>query len=83
MKRIQKVVLKEAAVLNSEEMKHIFGGSGTDSGDSGYDDGCDDLEDRKPCSKTNIGSPCCYRKDGKKYIGTCVILMGYPTCFSK
>lgn len=31
MKQIRKIKIKEAAVLNSEEMKHIFGGSGTGS----------------------------------------------------
>ncbi len=32
MKTIKPIALKEAKILSNEEMKHLFGGSGSDSG---------------------------------------------------
>lgn len=32
MKSIKPIALKEAKILSNEEMKHLFGGSGSDSG---------------------------------------------------
>lgn len=81
MKRIKKVILKEAAVLNSEEMKQIFGGSGTESGDSGSCH-CPPVSP-SICAGIPYNEPCCYCRDNRDFIGRCESFMGYKTCFSR
>ncbi len=56
MKSIKPIALKEAKILSNEEMKHLFGGSGGDSG---------------LIAKCNEKAACTVSSGGVDYSGTC------------
>ncbi len=58
MKTIKRVVLKEATKLSQEEMKHVFGGSGLESGAGGCRGNNDSIY--TSCSNKGEGSWCSY-----------------------
>ena len=55
MKSIKPIALKEAKILSNEEMKHIFGGSGSDSG----------------VTAECTSAACTIVKENASYSGTC------------
>lgn len=74
MKQIKKVVLKEAIRLSQEEMKLVFGGSGSESGTSGAESpkvkACKGKKPRESCHW--------YTSSGQIQYGTCQSWMGKP-----
>lgn len=56
MKSIKPIALKEAKILSNEEMKHLFGGSGGDSGLT---------------AKCNANATCSFTSGGVDYSGIC------------
>ena len=56
MRSIKPVALKEAKILSNEDMKHLFGGSGSDSGLT---------------AECNPGADCSFIDGSTKYVGIC------------
>ena len=66
MKQIKKVVLKEATKLSQEEMKFVFGGSGSSTDTSGVSPKV------KACEGKKKGDSCFwYTSSGSRSYGTC------------
>ena len=60
MKSIKPIALKEAKILSNEEMKHLFGGSGNDSGLT---------------AECNPGATCSFTVGSTSYTGSCSALV--------
>jgi natural product precursor len=64
MKSIKPIALKEAKILSNEEMKHLYGGSGSDSDVS---------------ATCNADTNCTVTDGGTSYSGSCIASVSNTT----